>query len=212
MRKVNKLYHAKYGKNQSEMKGYSALVNRIRIRLLSKAINPSSEDQILEIGCNDGLLLSEIARHGASVVGIEVNEEIIKLSHHDNIQLMDATALHFGDATFDKVYSCHVLEHIPDLEKALAEVCRVLRPGGRFISLFPYEPFRGARALKDSLREGKGLSHARQLHLHKLSVRKIKSLTSSIPFRLEQSKIVFTPFPDGLVILVKDSHNFAASR
>jgi len=47
----------------------------------------------------------------------------------------DATALDFPDATFDVVYSFGVLHHIPEAEKAVAEIHRVLRPGGRVLAM-----------------------------------------------------------------------------
>ena len=43
---------------------------------------------------------------------------------------MDITRLPFGDGAFDVVLCSHVLEHVPDDRKAMAELCRVLRPGG----------------------------------------------------------------------------------
>jgi ubiquinone/menaquinone biosynthesis C-methylase UbiE len=202
-KKNTPLYNAEYGKNQSLMTGYSGIVNNIRFKIFKKYVDPKADDHILEIGCNDGLLLRHISENCNRVVGIDVNEEIVRQSNQGNIVFMSSTSLNFPDASFDKVYSSHVLEHIPDLQKALGEVCRVLRPGGRFISLFPYEPFRGARALKDSFREGKGLRHARQLHVHNLSPKKISLFTSGLPFRKVLSKIVFTPMPDFLVIYDK---------
>jgi len=50
------------------------------------------------------------------------------------------TALPFADGWFDAVISCHVLEHVADDRAALAELARVLAPGGRLILLVPYDP------------------------------------------------------------------------
>ena len=52
----------------------------------------------------------------------------------------DAEALSFADATFDLVVSCDVLEHVNDPSAAMAEIMRVLRPGGRAILTFPMDP------------------------------------------------------------------------
>jgi SAM-dependent methyltransferase len=54
----------------------------------------------------------------------------------------DLTALPFADATFGAVISSHVLEHIEDDRTALAEIGRVLRPGGRAVIMVPLDPAR----------------------------------------------------------------------
>lgn len=57
---------------------------------------------------------------------------------NSDIQKMDATAIPYPDSTFDFVIANHLLEHIPDYRKALAEFYRVLRPGGIAILQTPY--------------------------------------------------------------------------
>ena len=56
----------------------------------------------------------------------------------DSIQRMDATMIPFGDATFDFLLFNHILEHIPDYKKALAELYRVLKPGAIAIMQTPF--------------------------------------------------------------------------
>ncbi len=58
----------------------------------------------------------------------------------NGIRHEDAEALSFADASFDLVVSCDVLEHLNDPVAALAEIIRVLRPGGRAILTFPMDP------------------------------------------------------------------------
>lgn len=57
-----------------------------------------------------------------------------------DIERVDMQAMPFEDAGFDLVLANHVLEHVSDLGKALAEVHRVLRPGGHLIAQTPYSP------------------------------------------------------------------------
>ena len=52
-----------------------------------------------------------------------------------------ATTLPFSDASFPTVVSNCVIEHIPDLDRTLAEISRILRPGGRFIFGVPSDRF-----------------------------------------------------------------------
>ncbi|MEO3434170.1 class I SAM-dependent methyltransferase [Inquilinus sp. CAU 1745] len=52
----------------------------------------------------------------------------------------DLTDLPYGDGTFDVVLTSHVLEHIPDDRKAMAELARVTRRGGRAVVMVPYTP------------------------------------------------------------------------
>lgn len=58
-------------------------------------------------------------------------------SNQKGIQNIDLTALTFDDNTFDYVFCNHVLEHIPDDRKAMAEIFRVLKPGGQAIITVP---------------------------------------------------------------------------
>lgn len=55
-----------------------------------------------------------------------------------SIQKIDLEDIAFPDATFDMVIGNHVLEHVGNVETALAEVRRVLKPGGRFVCQTPY--------------------------------------------------------------------------
>ncbi|OWJ65640.1 class I SAM-dependent methyltransferase [Inquilinus limosus] len=63
----------------------------------------------------------------------------------------DLTALPFADGTFDVVIANHVLEHIPDDAAAIAELARVLRPGGRAVLMVPFDP-------KGPTQEGAGIA------------------------------------------------------
>jgi SAM-dependent methyltransferase len=81
---------------------------------------------------------------------------------------MDATRMTFGDGSFDFVYSVDVFEHLPDPAAALAEVERVLRPGGvAAISLLPYTAEAGPHDLRTHGGPREGLAfwaHLRPQH------------------------------------------------
>jgi SAM-dependent methyltransferase len=77
---------------------------------------------------------------------LKINNEIITAdieplfykSIDSKIRDEDATRLSFNDNSFDVVIGNHILEHIPDDKKAMAEIYRVLKPGGRVILQVPY--------------------------------------------------------------------------
>src|SRR3954468_11637181 len=94
--------------------------------------------RVLEVGTGEGQPPRAIsAAHGATVVGVDptVNQivEAQRRGSGPGYVRSGAEALPFGSATFDAVVCCLVFEHIDDVDTALAEVARVLRPGGRFV-------------------------------------------------------------------------------
>ena len=92
--------------------------------------------RVLDIGCGDGQLSRLAAATGAEVVGIDPTWNCISVAHRRSggatYARAGADALPFDDATFDTVVACLVFEHIEAVDQAIAEVSRVLAPGGRF--------------------------------------------------------------------------------
>lgn len=93
--------------------------------------------RILDIGCGDGQVARLAAASGAElVVGVDPtwNQIRIAAQRGGGVQVAraGADALPFGDASFDAAVACLVFEHIRAVDEAIAEVARVLRPGGRF--------------------------------------------------------------------------------
>lgn len=72
------------------------------------------------------------ARFDCEVVGIDISDERFPAARDPRVTLVaaDAAEMPFPDARFDLIYSFHALEHVERLEDALAEMRRVLRPGG----------------------------------------------------------------------------------
>lgn len=97
---------------------------------------------VLEIGCGMGFDTVELLRRGVRVTAtdltpraVEVTKQHLKLEglHAEDVRVANALALDFPDATFDGVYSIGVLHHTGDTPRALREVYRVLKPGGRAV-------------------------------------------------------------------------------
>jgi len=97
--------------------------------------------KVLEIGCGLGTDLLQFARNGANVTGVDLTPNSIELvrkrfSIEDlsvETKIADAENLPFENGSFELVYSFGVLHHTPNTQKAIEEVYRVLKPGGKII-------------------------------------------------------------------------------
>ena len=93
-------------------------------------------DRVLDVGCGDGQISRLLAAAGASVVGIDPTWNQIRIANERGggaaFVRSGAAKLPFADASFDAAVACLVFEHIDDVDEAIAEVARVVRPDGRF--------------------------------------------------------------------------------
>jgi SAM-dependent methyltransferase len=97
--------------------------------------------EVLEVGCGLGTDAAEFARSGAHYTGIDLTAPAVELTRKKLRAYglpgitwqADAECLPFPDASFDLVYSWGVIHHTPDTEQCVAEIWRVLRPGGKLI-------------------------------------------------------------------------------
>jgi SAM-dependent methyltransferase len=111
-------------------------------------------DRLLDLGCGFGRHAYQAARLGAEVVALDAGADELRsvlatfgaMAEAGEIDIDrarvgavrgDAVGLPFPDASFDRVIASEVLEHIPDDEGAMAELARVLRPGGTMAVTVP---------------------------------------------------------------------------
>jgi 2-polyprenyl-3-methyl-5-hydroxy-6-metoxy-1,4-benzoquinol methylase len=98
-------------------------------------------DKILEIGCGAGGIVAELTKRGHDIVGTDLSHEIIAygLKLHGNIRLevQAAEELSYADGTFDVVLSFDLFEHIPQIDRHIEEVRRVLKPQGYYLFQTP---------------------------------------------------------------------------
>jgi len=111
-----------------------------RRELALAALDAQPADAVVDIGCGPGFYVAALAEQAASVTGIDPSAAMLamaarKTEGHSNVTLREgeASALPFGEASLDRALSVQVFEYIADIPAALAEIHRVLRPGGRVV-------------------------------------------------------------------------------
>jgi ubiquinone/menaquinone biosynthesis C-methylase UbiE len=123
--------------------GYHDLVDDLEIDFVRRF---GAGGDVLEVGCGTGLLLARAATFARSARGVDLSPGMLARARARGLDVVEASAteLPFPDETFDVAYSFKVLAHVRDIERALAEMTRVVRKGGFVLAEF-YNPlsFRG---------------------------------------------------------------------
>ena len=118
--------------------------------------------EVLEAGCGTGLLLDRLAKDAARAVGVDLSLGMASKAHGrgHRVAQADLRFLPFADASFDTVASFKVLAHVPEPKRAIAELGRVLRPGGHLVLEFynKHSLRHVIRALRPSLRTSKAFA------------------------------------------------------
>ena len=101
-------------------------------------IRALSPQRVLEVGCGWGELAEWIARDtGAEVVAVDLSPRMVELARERGVdaRVADVQQLPFADGEFDLVVAAWMLYHVPDLDRGIGELARVLRPGGRLVAV-----------------------------------------------------------------------------
>lgn len=108
---------------------YYGLINEIEIAGIRDVVVSAD---VLEVGCGPGLILETVAEMSASAAGVDLSPGMVQQAKAKGLDVREASAteLPFPDDSFDVVYAFKSLPHVPDINLAIAEVHRVLRPGG----------------------------------------------------------------------------------
>lgn len=178
-------------------RSYIAHVDRIADVYLGRAGDSRSQDlararitwiidridvgPVLEVGCSQGIVSVLAAEKGLDVTGVDVEPELLEVarelaasrlapgSGRVDFRVGDAYALDFADDVFATVVFTETIEHLDDPGRALEELHRVLRPGGRLVLTTPlgymYDPEHVQVFLPETLSD----LVARQFHIEELT-------------------------------------------
>lgn len=104
------------------------------VQVLLKFFGDLADKRVLDVGCGKGRFARVMReRHPrADIWGLDISEEMLRFVPAGIHRMAGSmTALPVGDAAFDAVYATESLEHAVEIERAVDELCRVLKPGGR---------------------------------------------------------------------------------
>lgn len=139
--------------------GPAAIYRRLATALVATAPVSLAGRRVLDLGAGTGVATEALIAVGAEPVGLDLAVEM--LAHRQASRppgvAADAQLLPFRDGAFDAVVAAFSLNHVPDLEAALAECARVLRGGGMLLaSTFPSGDDHPAKAVVEEVLEGYG--------------------------------------------------------
>jgi SAM-dependent methyltransferase len=120
-------------------RGYHRLIDELELDLVRRY---GAGKDVFEAGCGTGLLLREAAEFARTAVGLDLSRGMLTPARGRGLRVVQGSITHvpLPSASFDLVYCMKVLAHIPPIERAVAELARLVRPGGHLLLEF-YNPF-----------------------------------------------------------------------
>jgi len=104
---------------------------------LFDAVAEAHPRRYLEVGCGPGDMAARVADElGIEVVALDISPRMVELTQARGIdaQVGDVQELPFADGSFDCAVAAWMLYHVPDLDRGLREIARVLTPGGTLVA------------------------------------------------------------------------------
>ena len=102
-----------------------------------EAVREVAPERFLDVGCGMGELAERVQKElGAEVSAVDISTRMVELTRARGIDVRqaDIQILPFADRQFDCVAANWVLYHVPDLDRGIRQMARVLRPGGRLVA------------------------------------------------------------------------------
>lgn len=115
--------------------GYHAMLDELELGIVRGL---AGGKEVLEVGCGTGLIMRGLDGRAKRLVGVDISPGMLAEARRRGFDVFEGQAekLPFADESFDLAYSFKVLAHVPDIELALREMTRVLRPGGHLVAEF----------------------------------------------------------------------------
>jgi ubiquinone/menaquinone biosynthesis C-methylase UbiE len=106
--------------------------------VVAAAVEEVAPAVVVDVGCGDGDLAARLARRGRVVRALDIAPAMVEAARARGVDATvgDARALPLADGSVDCAVAAWMLYHVPEPERALAEICRVLVPGGRLVAAF----------------------------------------------------------------------------
>jgi demethylmenaquinone methyltransferase/2-methoxy-6-polyprenyl-1,4-benzoquinol methylase len=170
-------------------------------RKAAAALELGDRARVLDLACGTGdLALAILARHPtARVTGVDPSHAMLDIAGAKatrrgvalSLEAGIAEELPFDDAAFDGVSIAFGLRNVPDRERALREMARVVRPGGRVVVLELGEP------------RGRVLGPIARFHIHRVVPRLGAFLSGAREYRYLEKSIAAFPPPDEVVAMMR---------
>jgi ubiquinone/menaquinone biosynthesis C-methylase UbiE len=200
-----------------------------RAALLIRATGLGPGKHALELGCGTGIFLERAASTGARICAIDLSQPLLRragqrMAGSPRVRFVcgNAEAMPYPDGTFDAVYGSSVLHHL-DLDRALREVFRVLRPGGwaafaepnllnpqvaLMFNFAPTKPWFGVSPDEMAFTRFRAKRALRQAGYAESSVRPFDFLHPSIPAALVAGVARASDFLEGLPLVREIAGSF----
>lgn len=137
--------------NAKKYNKHASFVSALALPVV-ELLNPKENEKILDLGCGDGTLASEIEKYGANVIAVDLSENMVLKSKEKGLEsyVMSATELPYENA-FDAVFSNAVLHWVKDATLAIKKIHTSLKEEGRFVAEFG--GYGNIQSLTDAMQE-----------------------------------------------------------
>jgi 2-polyprenyl-3-methyl-5-hydroxy-6-metoxy-1,4-benzoquinol methylase len=110
-----------------------------RLFKASRPLRYVADGTLLDVGCGNGKYLLQMQQLGWSVKGVEFNEKAVGLCRSNELDVFQGDLLqaNFSSNCFDAITAHHLIEHLPNPVEVIAEMARILKPGGQLLIRTP---------------------------------------------------------------------------